>query len=231
MTARILLIAYAAMSVANVTCEALGAGTATTVTKACLMPLLLAWLLVTMRRAESTPPSVRWLAVGVVFAWFGDLLLSGDGDLFFMAGIGAFLVMQVCYIVAFTRVPGPGLVRAWKVAIIPYALVWVVMNVLVSSGVGALRLPVLIYSAVLVTMALAALDLVIRVPQRLGWRVAIGAALFLVSDALIALTAFGPLTESRGASVVIMTTYLLAQGMIVTGLAECYVPRQSASAD
>ncbi len=148
-----------------------------------------------------------------------------------MAGIGAFLVMQVCYIVAFTRVPGPGLVRAWKVAIIPYALVWVVMNVLVSSGVGALRLPVLIYSAVLVTMALAALDLVIRVPQRLGWRVAIGAALFLVSDALIALTAFGPLTESRGASVVIMTTYLLAQGMIVTGLAECYVPRQSASAD
>ena len=37
---------------------------------------------------------------------------------------------------------------------------------------------------------LAGLDLVIRVPQRLGWRVAIGAGLFVASDALIALTAF-----------------------------------------
>ncbi len=230
MTARILLIAYAVMSVANVACEAVDAGVATTITKAVLMPLLLAWLLVTMRRAESMPPAVRWLAFGLVFAWFGDLLLSGAGDLYFIAGIGAFLVMQVCYIVAFTRVPGPGLVRAWKVAIIPYGVLWVVLNLLVSGGVGALRIPVLIYSAVLVTMALAALDLVIRVPQRLGWRVAIGAALFLVSDAVIALTAFGPLSESRGASVIVMTTYLISQAMIVTGLAECYVPRQSAPA-
>ena len=39
-------------------------------------------------------------------------------------------------------------------------------------------------------MALGALDLVLRLPQALAWRVTAGALLFIVSDALIALTAF-----------------------------------------
>lgn len=230
MLARALLIAYVIVGVANVASEAGGPPTVTTATKALLMPLLLAWLLVRMRQTCSRDGALVWLAIGLVFAWFGDLLLSGDGDAFFIGGIAAFLVMQVCYIVAFTRVPGPGLVRAWKIAALPYAVFWVVMNLLVSGGVGDLRIPVLIYSAVLVTMALAGLDLVIRVPQRLGWRVAIGAGLFVASDALIALTAFGPLSESNGTSVVIMTTYILAQAMIVTGFAECFAARRSAEA-
>jgi len=218
MTSRVLLIAYAVVSVANVASEAAGSTWFTTTTKACLMPLLLAWLLVQMRTDHNHPLALRWLAVGVLFAWFGDLLLSGDGDGFFIAGIAAFLVMQVCYIIAFTRVPGPGLVRAWKIALVPYVLLWLILNVLLSSGVGALRIPVLLYSVVLVAMAVAALDLVIRVPEDKGWRVAIGAGLFVLSDALIALTAFGPLSESRWWSVVIMATYLTAQAMIVTGL-------------
>jgi uncharacterized membrane protein YhhN len=231
MITRILLVAYAVFSVANIACVAVGATWPTTLTKACLMPLLLAWLLVMMRRGSRVPSALRWLAVGVVFAWFGDLLLSGDGDGFFIAGIAAFLIMQVCYIVAFTRVPGPGLVRAWKVSLIPYVLVWLVLNILVSPGVGALRIPVIVYSVVLVAMAVAALDLVIRVPQDKGWRVAIGAALFVLSDALIALTAFGPLTESNGWSVLIMSTYLAAQAMIVTGFAECIAVRHSTDAN
>ena len=226
MPARALLIAYAVVGVANVASEAVGPTTFTTVTKALLMPLLLAWLVVRMRQSGSYDRALIWLAVGLVFAWFGDLLLSGDGDLFFMGGIAAFLVMQVCFIVAFTRVPGPGLVRAWKVAALPYVAFWVLMNVLVSGGVGDLRIPVLVYSAVLVTMALAGLDLVIRVPQRLGWRVAIGAGLFVASDALIALTAFGPLSETNATSVVIMSTYILAQALIVTGFADCSARRQ-----
>ena len=225
MITRVLLVAYGALSLANIVSEATGPDWFTTVTKACLMPLLLAWLLVMVRRGSTNPPAMRWLGVGIVFAWFGDLLLSGDGDGFFIGGIAAFLVMQICYTVAFTRVPGPGLVRAWKIALVPYAATWLLLNYLVSPGVGALRIPVILYSIVLVTMAVAALDLVIRVPQDKGWRVAIGAGLFVVSDALIALTAFGPLTESNGWSVVIMATYLMAQAMIVTGFTEALAPR------
>jgi uncharacterized membrane protein YhhN len=209
MTSRILLLAYAVLGAANVVLSLADAASAATITKALLMPVLLAWLLAYTSGQLTTP--LRFLAVGVVFAWLGDLLLEGDGDVF-------------CYILAFTRVPGPGLVRAWKIALVPYVVVWLLLNILVSPGVGDLRIPVVIYSIVLVGMSVAALDLVIRVPQDRGWRVAIGAGLFVLSDALIALTAFGPLESSPGLSAVIMATYIVAQGLIVTGFTEALSP-------
>jgi uncharacterized membrane protein YhhN len=223
MTSRVLLVLYAAIGVVNVIAELMSNTSVAHATKPMLMPLLALWLIAYWRASGSAtalPRALRWLLVGVGFAWFGDLFLMGSGDLFFMAGIGAFLLMQVCYIVAFTRVEGPGLVRAWKIALIPYVLVWLGINALVSSGVGSLRIPVLIYSVVLITMAVAALDLVIRVPRDKGWRVAIGAAVFVVSDAMIALTAFGPLTDSAGLSAFVMATYIVAQAMVVTGFTE-----------
>jgi len=221
MTSRTVLQAYVVLGVVNVALLLTDASLAFTITKALLMPVLLAWLLLATRGRMTTP--LRLLALGLVFAWAGDVLLEGDGDLFFVAGLLAFLAMQVCYIVAFTRVPGPGLVRAWRIALVPFVVVWLALNLLVSPG--SLRVPVLIYSVVLVTMAVAALDLVIRVPQDKGWRVAIGAALFVVSDGLIALTAFGPLTSSTGTSIAIMTTYIVAQGLITTGFTEALAPR------
>jgi uncharacterized membrane protein YhhN len=230
MTTRVLLAAYVVIGVVNVVAELLGTVTAASLTKPLLMPVLAAWLLAYRRenrRGDALPIALRWLIVGLVFAWLGDLLLMGEGDAFFISGIAAFLLMQVSYIVAFTRVPGPGLVRAWKIALVPYVIVWLVLNILVSPGVGALRLPVLVYSVVLIGMAIAALDLVIRVPQNLGWRVAIGAAVFVVSDACIALTAFGPLSDSPALSAFVMATYIVAQAMIVTGFTQCCTARQS----
>ena len=225
MTSRVLLAAYAVVGLVNVVAELAASGPLVTITKPLLMPLLAAWLLAYWRSA--TPPGehglprpLAWQLVGTLFAWLGDLLLMGDGDLWFIGGIAAFLLMQVCYIVAFTRVPGPGLVRAWKIALVPYVIVWLVINWLVGPGAGSLRLPVLVYSVVLVGMAVSALDLVIRVPQDKGWRVAIGAAIFVVSDGLIALTAFGPLTQSAAWDAVIMATYIVAQALVVTGFTQ-----------
>jgi len=215
--------AFVLVGILNVIAEATSNADAITLTKPLLMPLLLAWLISLVGRWWPVP--LRWLAVGIVFAWIGDLALMGEGDTAFHVGIGAFLVMQVCYVVAFLRVPGPGLVRAWKVALVPYLLIWVAINVVISGGVGAMRIPVLVYSAVALAMAVAALDLVLRLPQPLAWRVAAGALLFVVSDALIAMTAFGPLAESAGWAALIMATYIAAQGLIVTGFAHGVLER------
>lgn len=218
MRAGALLWAYAVVGVANVVAVAGRAHPVEVVSKVLLVPLLVAWVVADARcRPFAWPAPLRWLVVGLGFAWLGDVLLLGDDDTWFLAGIGAFAAMQVCYLVAFWRVPGPGLVRAWRIAVVPYAAIWVGVNVAVWPGVGSLRIPVLAYSALLVVMALAALDLVLRVPRRLGWRVAGGAALFVVSDGLIALTAFGPLSSGPGWGAVIMATYIVAQGLITTG--------------
>ena len=212
-----LMSAFVLVGVLNVIAEASSNSDAITLTKPLLMPLLLAWLITLVGRWWPVP--LRWLAVGIAFAWIGDLALMGEGDTAFHVGIAAFLVMQVCYLVAFLRVPGPGLVRAWKIALIPYVLIWIGINVVISGGVGDMRIPVLVYSAVALAMAVGALDLVLRLPQPLAWRTAGGALLFVVSDSLIAMTAFGPLTESAGWSALIMATYVAAQGLIVTGFA------------
>lgn len=219
MAAPTLMAAYVLVAVLNVIAEATGNDNGITLTKPLLMPLLLAWVLV-MALTSSVRRIVvplRWLTAGLVAAWAGDLFLMGDSDLSFHLGIAAFLVMQVLYIVAFQRVPGPGLVRAWKIAVIPYAVAWVVLVLLVWGDAGAMRIPVMVYGAALMLMALAALDLVLRLPQPLAWRVAIGAGLFVLSDSLIALTAFGPLESSVRTSAAIMATYTAAQGLIVTG--------------
>ena len=80
--------------------------------------------------------------------------------------------MQVCYIMAITSIPGPGLVRAWKIALVPYVLdLDRHQRARAAPASVDLRIPVLVYSAVLIAMAVAALDLVLRVPQHPagGW--------------------------------------------------------------
>ncbi len=218
MAPRVVLWVYLTVAVVNVGAVLASARPVEIATKVALMPLLAAWIVADGRgRAFAWPGPLRWLVAGLGFAWLGDVLLLGDGDLWFVGGLAAFAVMQVCYLVAIRRIPGPGLVRAWPITIVPYALVWVGVNAAVGAGVGDLRIPVLAYSALLVVVALAALDLVLRVPRRLGWRIAGGAAAFVVSDGLIALGAFGPLPDGPIAGALVMATYSAAQVLIATG--------------
>lgn len=217
MVAPTFMAAYVLVAVLNVLAEATDNVQGAQLTKPLLMPLLLMWVVALARR--TWPGPLRWLAAGVVLAWAGDLLLMGDSDATFLAGLVAFLGMQACYLVAFLRVPGPGLVRAWPIAAIPYLLAWIVLIVVLWPDAGGMRIPVMVYSAAIIAMALAALDLVLRLPQAMAWRIAIGAGLFVVSDALIALVAFGPLTESVRTGAAVMATYTAAQGLIVSGFA------------
>jgi uncharacterized membrane protein YhhN len=215
MVAPTLMAAYVLVAVLNVIAVATANDNGEQLTKPLLMPLLLAWLIAMAGRRWSTP--IVWLAIGIGFAWAGDLLLMRDDDLSFLLGIAAFLGMQVSYIVAFRRVPGTSLVRAWPIALVPYGVLWAVLVVVLWPGAGDLRIPVLVYSAAIILMALAALDLVLRIPQALAWRVTAGALVFVVSDALIALSEFGSLENTVQVAAAIMLTYTVAQGLIVTG--------------
>lgn len=220
----LLLVLYVVVGALDVIGEAASLDLLVVAAKPLLVPLLAAWLVATARRQAVRSP-LTWLLAGLGFAWLGDLALMADGNLFFALGLVGFLAMQACYILAFTRVPGPGLVRAWKVALVPFIAYWIGMNLLVWPGAGTMRIPVLVYSAVLLAMAAAALDLVLRVPRPLGWRVFWGAALFVVSDSLIAVTAFGPLESSPGLSAAVMSTYIAAQALIITGFARAVATR------
>ena len=207
-----LLVVFGIVSLANVLGQAIGSDPLTWATKPLLMPILFVWA---WRQVSPIPSRAnRWLLIGMVFAWLGDLLLMPTGDLWFIAGIGGFLLMQISYITAYLHIPGPGLLRSrWWLAL-PYLAFAVGMNLLLDPG--ALGVPVVIYSLVLVGMGAAALDLTARFPSPFGVRVAVGAALFVISDATIAIGAFSAVDLGNAGAVIVMGTYVIAQFLIVT---------------
>ena len=92
----------------------------------------------------------------------------------------------------------------------------VMLSVLTPHLDDALRVPVFAYMAVILAMGASAVDRHGRALPASFWLVTIGAALFLASDAVIALNRFvSPVT---GALPIIMGSYTLAQFLIVHGL-------------
>ena len=182
-------------------------------------PLLLLSLGLYYYRAAPRPAPLVLAALAL--SWLGDvLLLFQDGrPLFFMGGLGAFLGAHACYIGAYRQHQwaGPGRPLGWRMGVgLPVVVAGVALLAALAPGLGALRLPVMAYAAVLVLMVLAAVYRAGRTtPASFAW-VGAGAGLFMVSDSLLALNKF--LEPLPNAGFWIMLTYCAAQFGIVRGL-------------
>ena len=133
----------------------------------------------------------RWIVVGLVFSLLGDIALLWPVQ-GFLAGLIAFLLGHLSYLVALTR-------RAKFLACRPAFGAWAIVaaSVLASlwAGVPAdMRVPVLVYVTALSAMAAQATSVwIVRraQPDVAKWRVvAIGGALFVLSDAILATDKF-----------------------------------------
>ena len=78
-----------------------------------------------------------------------------------------------------------------------------------------MRLPVIIYAAVILTMLSGAINRIEKVNRKSYYLVLAGAVLFVISDSSIAINKFSHQFESSG--IVIMSTYIVAQYLIVAG--------------
>jgi uncharacterized membrane protein YhhN len=137
------------------------------------------------------PPLYRALVViGLGCSLGGDFLLMLPGQRL-PAGIAAFLLAQLSYVAAFS-LANPVTVRQ---------LVWLLPFLVFAGAVladrwgafGRLRLPVVIYAAVLCAMAWRAVmrGQAVVIPRQTVLCGAVGACLFVVSDALVVLRRFG----------------------------------------
>jgi uncharacterized membrane protein YhhN len=209
---RTALGAYVVVAAATVLAAATESVPLEWATKLVLMPLLAAYLVLAARR-DGVPVDGRLLA-GTVFAWLGDVMLISSGTGFFIAGMALFLAVHICYIAAFTRGGAArALLRPPLVAVpIGYAVLTVAALAWMWSGLSeaGLAIPIAIYALALATTATTA--------AAHGWQVAVGAGLFLVSDLLIAVRV-AEVAELAGPPIWVMLTYVLAQGLIVTGWA------------
>ena len=156
----------------------------------------------------------RAVTAGLVLSLIGDVLLMLPVDLF-AAGLGAFLLAHLCYLVAFLS---ESRFLARPVALIGYAMVAAALVSAVYSGVPpALRAPVIAYVVVITLMAAQAATWMLQAPSPSAQRAAIGAAWFLASDATLAIDKFRMDVPYR--DLLILGTYYLAQWCIARSVA------------
>ena len=206
---------YLVLSVVHVAVLVAGLDEAARVTKLLLMPALALAVLVTARPLRGAVPMLLLVAIG--FSWGGDALLNLPGDLGFVVGLASFLLAHVTYVALFLRLPAGG--RRPPVWTVAYAAWYVAFLALLQPHLGGLLLPVALYGLVLGVMA--------AIAGGLGGLIAVGGALFVASDSVLALGRFLPGYEFAPHDLVVMSTYLAAQGLIAFGVVR--VPRRRIS--
>jgi uncharacterized membrane protein YhhN len=151
-------------------------------------------------------------ALALLFSAAGDAFLAYDGVRLFVPGLASFLVTHVLYAVVFVfatkgEVAPMSAGRKVMLAVIPtFAVAY---SAVLWPHLGSLAIPVVLYIAAIVVMAMLSLRVrAIEVP--------LGAVLFMVSDSLISLGKF--LWQAPWVGPLVWITYALAQLLITRGM-------------
>jgi uncharacterized membrane protein YhhN len=201
---------YLVVAVAHLVILATGPGWAVTATKALLMPLLMLAVVIVARPAAgaSARVSVPLLVLAIALSWAGDVALSFAGTVAFVIGLGCFLIAHVVYIALFVRMPRAGRrPPAWTLV---YLVWFAAFLMLLGPHAGVLFVPVALYGLVLGAMAATS-----------AWHgalVATGGALFVLSDSVLGLGRFLPGYDFALHDLLVMSSYLAAQGLIAAGV-------------
>ena len=154
--------------------------------------------------------TVTMLLTALLFSACGDILLALQGEHFFIFGLASFLIAHVFFIVSF--LPFVNIKKKQNLIYIPlYLITGLALFSLIAESLSALFIPVLIYTLVLLTMAVGTLLSV----KSNKWLV-IGGICFLLSDSLIGINKFYINIPYSG--LWIMLTYYTAQYCLVNGL-------------
>ncbi|HMU44718.1 MAG TPA: lysoplasmalogenase [Chitinophagaceae bacterium] len=160
----------------------------------------------------------KWTIISLFFSWTGDVLLmfQNRNEIFFLAGLSAFLLAHVFYIVVFHQIWVKENIKRnlWFLFII--VLYYAVLIGWLSPYLGDKKLPVRIYGLVISFMFLLAMHMLYIHNKIAGKLMMIGALLFVISDSALAINKFYQSFEY--ADIIIMLTYGFAQFLIVTGL-------------
>ncbi len=188
------------------------------ITKPATMLALIAWMVF---EVGASGPLILF-TLGFFASLIGDVCLMLPRELF-IGGLVAFLIAHVCYIIGFNFQAPPVTVVTVLMAVGVAVVAWMVIRPLraglLANGKKPLLQPVQIYTGVISLMLLSALVTLVRS----NWGtiaavlVSLGAALFFLSDTLLAWNRF--VTSISHASLKVRVTYHLGQILIAVGVA------------
>ncbi len=154
--------------------------------------------------------------LALVFSLIGDVALLFDGinPIYFIVGLASFLLAHVMYVLVFLKQRDK---KKKPLGFISLMLIYAAfLFYILKDGLGDLLIPVIVYMIVILSMSTSAF---LREKQNniasYNW-VFVGAILFMVSDSILALDKF--YQSFQLSSLLIMSTYALAQYCIVIGI-------------
>ena len=198
-----------------------------TITKLHLIPALLLYVVATtdsVLGSISVPFSKKRIFIGALIASFmGDALLIGDGEIYFLLGLGSFLITHILYTLVFfqIRIKDQNVSRK---SIFFIALVFGVALLFLVTGLqnfGPLLIPVALYTFCISCMVSSAILLEKSTPSGSYVFLCMGSLLFFISDFLLALNKFAILPVPYSGFFV-MLTYIAAQWFLVKGFLQHY---------
>ena len=184
-------------------------------------PAAILTLLVWSYLASGWQGAMLWFGLALAFSLLGDILL-GLPKRIFLGGMAAFLVAQICYIVAFNPTAPPLQLPSLAFLVsVGLAAFFVGKNILFGLSqtpkTDKLKIPVLIYGCAVCLMFLSALSTLLRP----GWAglpsilAALGGWFFFTSDSLLASNLF--VRPIRHGVVYVHLTYQLGQFLLIAG--------------
>lgn len=195
------------------------------VTKPMLIPILLTYLLI-KDDSIGKPVGKSIFYIGLFLALFGDVLLIIINDTFFLAGMIAFMLMNIFYSISFACFNKPGLK-----SILPFFLTIVVLCGIaipifgyLGPKMGDYHMPVMIYQFTLILMVAFAVNVLGSEKYR---KIALyylipGALIFMIENILVAFNLFD-WDRNKDVYIIIMATYGTAQYLIVRGIQKAYL--------
>jgi uncharacterized membrane protein YhhN len=184
--------------------------------KALIIPILMLILWTNMVRENRKMNIIMFAAL--TFSWAGDIALeftSENGNIFIL-GLVFFLLAHIMYLVVFLTTPGKSSILSNRIyLLIPVLVFGFGLVYFLYNDLGDMRIPVILYAVVILLMLTGAINRIEKVNRKSYWLVLAGAILFVISDSAIAVNKFS--MPFKASSIVIMTTYIIAQYLIVQG--------------
>jgi uncharacterized membrane protein YhhN len=191
--------------------------------KPAVMVILFLWLWTSTGLSGAT----LWFGLGILLSLTGDVLLMISLDRLFMAGLIAFLLAHLAYLVGF-NIPIPeisawGFVLAIIVGLGGMRVIRRIVAPLAAKGQARMRTPIVIYGTVISLMLLSAMMKMTDITWNTNAAVLVGAGAFLfyVSDIILAWHKFvSPIQNGR---IYNIGAYHLGQITLIAGVIAQFV--------
>lgn len=169
-------------------------------------------LIAVLKTKESQVFYAFAVIAGLVFSIGGDIFLMLPSDQFIL-GLISFLIAHLFYISAFTY---QSKIRRVPWALIPFVIYGILIFVILSPHLGAMKPPVAVYIVVILVMGWRAWERWSQAAEKSALLAFFGAVLFIISDSILALNRFRePFAVARALN---LSTYFAAQWLIALSI-------------